>query len=336
MDAPTQEARLDSPASSPAGEPSPTVWRQRLVRILLVFGWTSTVLHVWPKDRSIGLSTWYYATPWGVILGLGLASAVGCLLLRQPHRSKFASYASLALVMTAGISWLLTDWGWNSSRPETARDSDRPIRLMVWNISSGKAGWRNIANVIQREDPDVICLVEAGPSNKTMRALWTELFPEHHVSMLGGSTVCLVRGASGECTPVELTYKSRLRMLPVVVRGQSFLCAIVDIESSIYNSRETPLSRLASELETASGPMVVAGDFNTPLDSVHLEPLDDHFTSAFREIGSGYGATWPMPLPVLTLDQVWYNDRIDPDELQIGWSSVSDHRPVIFEFTVNE
>ncbi len=162
------------------------------------------------------------------------------------------------------------------------------------------------------------------------------LFPDYQVSMLGGGIVCFVRGSSGVCNAIDLTSNSLLRILPVEVDGMTFQCAIVDIESSIFNSRATPLSRLAEELGSVSGSVVVSGDFNTPLDSVHWGPLSERFSSATREAGSGYCATWPVPLPLMALDQVWYNAGIEPLSHSLGWSWASDHRPVIVEFTIEE
>jgi endonuclease/exonuclease/phosphatase (EEP) superfamily protein YafD len=222
--------------------------------------------------------------------------------------------------------WLATEWNWHDSQyaAEVPDDDDQPIRLLFWNTCRGRGGWENVAAEIRKHDPDVICLVEAGQSS----------FPEYKISMLGGSIVCIVRGGAGECTPVDLTPDSGLRILPVEVNGHSFQCAIVDIESSIFNVRKRPLERLAGALQSLEGPVIVAGDFNTPSDSVHFAGLTEGFTSAWAERGAGYSATWPVPLPLMDLDQVWHNAGVAIRSFTLGWSSASDHRPVIVEFVV--
>ena len=77
------------------------------------------------------------------------------------------------------------------------------------------------------------------------------------------------------------------------------------------------------------------GDFNTPDDSILMEPLHAHCQLAFRERGSGYAATWPMPLPVLTLDQVWINSQVTVAKSEYGWSLDSDHRPAICHLSLD-
>ncbi len=303
---------------------------------MLLFGWLSAMLHFWPKDRWIGLSLWFYGTPWGVILAVAAFTMLGALL-QQKLRSRRMLCGSLALLLFSGGMWLATDWSWRPAASSTANDSEtRPIRLLVWNTCRGRGGWENVAAEIRKHDPDVICLVEAGPYSAEMRAMWEASFPDYKVSMLGGSIVCIVRGGAGECTPVDLTPDSGLRLLPVEVHGRSFRCAIVDIESSIFNVRKRPLVRLADALDDIAGPIIVAGDFNTPSDSVHLARLNENYSSAWDEIGHGYSATWPVPLPLMDLDQVWHNDGIALQSLELGWSRTSDHRPVVVEFVIEE
>ncbi len=325
---------IDPPAL--ADTPRKRSARERIVRWMLLFGWLSAILHFWPKDRWAGLSLWFYGTPWGAIHLIAVCT-VFAALLKQQTRSPRLLCGSLALLILSGGMWLATDWNWRgdaTSADDAPADDARPIRLLVWNTCRGRGGWENVAAEIRKHDPDVICLVEAGAYSEEMRSMWENYFPDHDVSMLGGSIVCIVRGAAGECTPVDLTPDSSLRILPVEVRGQSFHCAIVDIESSIFNVRKRPLVRLADSLNDVAGPVIVAGDFNTPTDSVHFARLSEDFSSAWNEIGNGYSATWPVPLPLMDLDQVWHNAGVAVRSFNLGWSSASDHRPVIVEFVV--
>ncbi len=79
---------------------------------------------------------------------------------------------------------------------------------------------------------------------------------------------------------------------------------------------------------------VVLGDFNTPADSAHYEPLRRTFVNAFEEAGQGYGASWPSFAPLLTLDQIWVSGPVEVLHCELGWSPVSDHRPVIAEIAI--
>ena len=76
------------------------------------------------------------------------------------------------------------------------------------------------------------------------------------------------------------------------------------------------------------------GDFNTPTDSLFLREIHRDFENAFEQAGDGYSATWPLPVPVLTLDQIWVNKGIEVYRCRLGWSLRSDHRPVLTDITI--
>jgi endonuclease/exonuclease/phosphatase (EEP) superfamily protein YafD len=78
--------------------------------------------------------------------------------------------------------------------------------------------------------------------------------------------------------------------------------------------------------------LIVLGDFNTPADSAFFRPLRAFATNAFEVAGSGCAATWPMPLPVLSLDQMWTTGRLRAVRCEHMLSWRSDHRAVRAEF----
>jgi vancomycin resistance protein VanJ len=70
----------------------------------------------------------------------------------------------------------------------------------------------------------------------------------------------------------------------------------------------------------------VMGDFNAPIESVWLDRFRSEFREAFLTAGAGYAPTWPDPAPVLKLDQIWLNRRLD---VRRAWQTRtwrSDHR----------
>jgi vancomycin resistance protein VanJ len=57
-------------------------------------------------------------------------------------------------------------------------------------------------------------------------------------------------------------------------------------------------------------------------------------TPLLEQGDSGYRPTWPMPLPVLTLDQMWSNPGFVVESAQGVWTTCSDHRPIIADVTI--
>ena len=79
---------------------------------------------------------------------------------------------------------------------------------------------------------------------------------------------------------------------------------------------------------------VILGDFNTPADSAHFELLRRSHVNAFEEAGAGYAASWPGFAPLLTLDQIWVSAPARVQHCELGWTLISDHRPVVAEIAI--
>ena len=77
---------------------------------------------------------------------------------------------------------------------------------------------------------------------------------------------------------------------------------------------------------------VVMGDFNTPLESVHLEPMRAHFEEVMDGPHRGFRETWFFTLPLLSLDHIWLSRDLEPVFATRRLTLASDHAPVIATF----
>ena len=117
------------------------------------------------------------------------------------------------------------------------------------------------------------------------------------------------------------------------VRGHLLTILQVDVAPQPFRRRIYAFTELAAIIRPHLGENVlVLGDFNTPRESVSLDPLRAEMTQAFESAGDGLAETWPMPLPVLSLDQIWSGRRLRPVWCEHGYSARSDHRAVIADF----
>lgn len=64
-----------------------------------------------------------------------------------------------------------------------------------------------------------------------------------------------------------------------------------------------------------------------------LAPLRARYRHAFEVSGSGWAGSWPVPLPLLGLDQVWVDPRIVPTHSALRWSA-SDHAALHVDLAV--
>lgn len=93
-------------------------------------------------------------------------------------------------------------------------------------------------------------------------------------------------------------------------------------------------------VEQISLPVIVVGDFNTPVESTIYRSVWSAFKNAFSEIGSGYG--WTQRVSVRSLS---YSSRIDhiltgkgltPLLCEVGTDIGSDHLPLIADLAVDD
>lgn len=118
------------------------------------------------------------------------------------------------------------------------------------------------------------------------------------------------------------------------VSGQPITILFCDFASDLASPRRRHIEKLHEVLKSLNGPVMFVGDLNTPVDSRYFDPIRDSCCSAFEVSGHGLHTTWPMPLPVIAIDHLWGNRQILFQRTQILWTTCSDHRPVIADFSV--
>lgn len=283
--------------------------KARWPAVLVGFVLVAMLVRLTVKDRVPGIAALFYATP-PVLLAAG-ALVVAAGWARQGRRRPAGTALAFAAVLA---SWYgVTAFSWRPQSPATRS-------LVLWNVAGRPAG-----EELLRQQADIICLVEAGRSRDEELAGYERCFPGKGLGLLARGRIGGVRleslGTGGRAAVVEL---------------EGLTVVIVDIEPSPLMARAEPLERLATLLAELRGPVIVAGDFNTPRDSALLAPLRARFVHAFEEVGRGLDATWPWPLPVLSIDQIWVNAGVRAAACRHGGGPASDHRWVRLDFDVLE
>jgi endonuclease/exonuclease/phosphatase (EEP) superfamily protein YafD len=199
---------------------------------------------------------------------------------------------------------------------------DRPVRRL-----DGDLRW------LAAQDADLITIAERHPRNKNTLDRWQAALPDYQLLPSDGEMLCLVRGEILSSEEGSLGYGSYRTLIHARIRGHEMTVLQVDINGYPSESRRPPLQTLAALVaQHRSECLIVLGDFNTPKDSAFFLPLRALAVNAFETAGRGCADTWPMPLPVLSLDQMWTTGQLRPVrcEHMISWRS--DHRAVRAEF----
>lgn len=218
---------------------------------------------------------------------------------------------------------LLIENHWHVRRPAAPVSSDS-LRLVHWNLCRPVLSWQRQRDHLLRLSADVIVLSEVTASVRRVD------FPGYTVIRLGELLVAargplqasgsLVRGGAMQAHEVRCELESGL--LRIIVG---------DMTSKLMLHRDPwlqPLIDVAREREAH----VVVGDMNAPRRSRAFARLPDGFRHAYDEAGQGWSYTWPVPLPVLAIDQCICGPGIRPLKYELQSTMVSDHRIQILDF----
>jgi hypothetical protein len=273
-------------------------------------------------DRVPLVAVIYYATPPAVLAVSAGLGAIGLLLAR---RMRWAAVAAVAGLVCAGWSYHAT---WFEANPQPQQAA---LRMMFWNTARGVGGWTALADDVSKADADVIGLVEAGGGGPSFRyALKDWESVDLGAGMFLFSRYRVLHSEAG-----SLSGGGAFGRAVLDISGKPLTVLVVDINSNPLMFRKSPIEELTRiATEASAGPLIIMGDFNTPADSVFLRGLRNGHRLAFEAAGSGYAATWPVPLPVLTLDQVWVNSQVLLHDCRLGWPERSDHRPVMTDISL--
>lgn len=275
------------------------------------------------QDRWFALEALCYATPPAVC-----AAAAGLLAGRffRLRRRRAALLAGMASVACAAV-WFHESFGRHAPRSDPSA-----IRVLTWNVARGRWGWNAIVGQVCSVRPDVIVLVEAFAPGGGLEKLLQQHLPDFVFTPAIGGLLVGTRGELAESRFGRLEPKGWYSRCRIAIDGREFLLLAVDVPSSFFISRRGPLASIAALVESdRDKPLIVAGDFNTPPDSVLFGPLRRCARLGFESAGHGYGPTWPNPVPVLAIDQVWATPVCQFLSCSSLWTARSDHRPVLAE-----
>jgi len=205
--------------------------------------------------------------------------------------------------------------------------SSRVIRLVHWNLCRPNARWRDQRELMRQLDPDIIVLSE------TTDVVKSEDFEGFDTFEIYGMLIaCHGRmTASSSLVPGKVlnavAIKCELDDGPLHV-------LIADMTSNLNIWRDPYLRQLTQAMADHQCDIVV-GDLNSPRRSLALLDLPAGYQHAYDVAGAGWGYTWPVPAPVLAIDQCICGPGVLPEEYRLQSSLLSDHRIQILDFRRN-
>lgn len=241
-----------------------------------------------------------------------------------------------------------------------------PIRIVTYNIHKGVQGFgpaqrleiHNLSQAIQGLEADMVCLQEVRAFNRQMQrrfAHWPHVGQATYLAPPGYEAVYRTNAVTrhGEHGNALLTrwpvlghhhhdvsdhrFEQRgLLHVRLQVHNQPLHVVVVHL-GLIHASRARQVQRLGAFLAAQvplDVPLVVAGDFNDWGQRLHpvMADLGLHTFEHIRH------PTFPARLPLLHLDRI-YARGLSVRSVQVphgeAWSRLSDHLPLISEWTFN-
>lgn len=213
--------------------------------------------------------------------------------------------------------------------PSELKAQTSTVKLLHWNVCWGRYGWQGAEQMIVEQPPDVV-IVSERPVYADTLSLLKALGSEYRATDLR-KIVAITRGPVQDVVCHIQTHNAEIYSFTWDDGGHRYRVMTADLASSVSIHRD-PLLRELVELLKVVQPDVLVGDFNAPRRSRRLSDLPTGFRHAYDVAGSGWGYTWPVPVPVYSLDQCILGPAIRAVMYDIQSSQFSDHRLQLLEF----
>jgi endonuclease/exonuclease/phosphatase family metal-dependent hydrolase len=103
-----------------------------------------------------------------------------------------------------------------------------------------------------------------------------------------------------------------------------------------FLKREIQANRIRAEMDKSPYPIIVTGDFNDVPNSYAYYTIGNNMKNAFVEKGSGLGRTFSGISPVLRIDNIFVDRRIEVLQFDRVKKKLSDHFPIIADVEMSK
>jgi len=247
--------------------------------------------------------------------------------------------------------------GWRRVLPRAA---GAPVRVVTFNAEGGGVLAQILPTMLDRWDAQIVALQECG---ENLAAAAGRLSGWHHFE---GKDLCLLsrypirRADVMDRSGLDRVKQSESReiggagyVVRFILDGPRGPIRVGNLhletprkgfeglmEHDLRRMRmNTEIRDVESDLarawvDTGAGPLVVLGDFNTPVESGIFRDHWGDLTDAFSVAGFGLGMTKYNGWIRARIDHVLTNDDWHVDHARVGADAFSDHRPLLVDLTL--
>lgn len=100
--------------------------------------------------------------------------------------------------------------------------------------------------------------------------------------------------------------------------------------------RQLQAEKIRTEIDKSPYPVIVTGDFNDVPNSYAYHTIGKGLNNAFAEKGSGLGRTFSGISPVLRIDNIFADKKMDVLQFQLIQKKLSDHFPILADLQMGK
>ena len=100
--------------------------------------------------------------------------------------------------------------------------------------------------------------------------------------------------------------------------------------------RQLQAEKIRTEIDKSPYPVIVTGDFNDVPNSYAYHTIGKGLNNAFAEKGSGLGRTFSGISPVLRIDNIFADKKMDVLQFQLIKKKLSDHFPILADLQMGK
>jgi endonuclease/exonuclease/phosphatase (EEP) superfamily protein YafD len=340
--------------------------------VLMPKSWTSKLVG-WLAWAYLGATVIIAALMWGlgdrtmigtVLLFMGRWVFLLPLILLVPAALIYQRLMLLplllgALVVLGPIMGFRT--GWRRLLPQPAGTQ---VRVVSFNADGGEFAAQMIPTLLSQWKPQIVALQECGEMLSTVVGLVPTWMPGWHQFV--GKDLCLLsRYPIREASVMDRSQLDRVkqseekefggagyvvRFVLETPRGPIRVANLhletprkgleglmdrdfrrLDMNTEI---RDIESSLARNWVDEGTGPLIVLGDFNTPIESRIFQRHWSDLSDAFSTAGTGFGMTKHNGWIRARIDHVLTSPEWHVDRTSIGQDVHSDHRPLIVDLTL--
>lgn len=281
-----------------------------------------------------------YSAP-ALLVGVAMVAGVAGVMTRRTHlpRAAFALAALWTSVIAVGVI--------NAGGHPTTTSS--PVRVVAANLYLKNVDIDGAVSDIDAANGDIVITSETFDHLDRLRDHWDGTLQLAATGQSGGRNVDVAIWVSDN---INVTATGRLQTqgwtLPYIdIDTPGGELRILGVHIEAPNTRvglpiwQRQLDDIATFVGGHDGNLVAAGDFNSGLTTVSIQPLLDHVDDSARvqrrpvvKTWPSAALDWPVGVPVLELDHIVVTDNVAVTSSSDRHLTGSDHRFVIADVGV--